>query len=94
MTLAQGRPEHRRRVVPYRHRSQEASLLYDNAVEAGAACAVHQAEVTLRPLLACLGVDRASPNWRAEIAPFAPVWAAMITAAATNAGTVAATGRD
>jgi hypothetical protein len=63
---------------------------HDKAVELGSAYAVHHAETSLAHLLRCLGIERTSPDWQSQLAPFAPVWAAMIAAGATVQATVVA----
>ncbi len=38
----------------------------------------------LDDLVDMLGIDKKKATWRAQLAPFAPVWAAMIAAAAQD----------
>ena len=44
-------------------------------------------------LLAMLDIDRKTKGWQEKLAPFAPVWAAMIAAAASDFHTTSATGK-
>ena len=61
---------------------------HDNAVEIAANYAVHHAEKTLEHLLRELRIARDDVDWRVKLAPFAPVWAAMIAAAAAGHRTI------
>jgi hypothetical protein len=63
---------------------------HDNAVETRSVYAAHHAETSLAHLLTCLGIERPSPGWQTQLAPFAPVWAAMIAAGAAARAAVAA----
>lgn len=62
---------------------------HDDAVERAAGYAAHHSETSLQHLLRCLDIERTDPAWRARLAPFAPVWAAMIAAAAAGHATLA-----
>ena len=62
---------------------------HDAAVETAAAYAAHEAEVALTHLLRLLGIPRERGDLPAAVAPFAPVWAAMISAAAAGHWTLA-----
>jgi hypothetical protein len=64
-------------------------LYHDTAVETAASYAVHHAQQTLVHLLRELRIEREDADWRGKLAPFAPVWAAMIAAAAAGHRTIA-----
>lgn len=50
------------------------------------------AAATGKILCKLLDIERGSPKWREQLAPFAGVWAAMITAAAADYATAIAAG--
>jgi hypothetical protein len=52
------------------------------------------AAAAIRDLCEELGIDRANPNWVEQLAPFAPVLAAMIAAASADFDTMWRHGRD
>ncbi len=62
---------------------------HDDAVEITANYAVHHTEQSLVHLLRELRIERDDADWRGKLAPFAPVWAAMIGAAAAGHRTIA-----
>ena len=62
---------------------------HDNAVELASGYAVHHATVAMEHLVRLLCLDPTHPGLREALAPFATVWAAMITAAAEMHGGLA-----
>jgi hypothetical protein len=56
----------------------------DNALHQAHAAAATYMEHGLRDLCAALDIDRGLKGWQEKLAPFAPVLAAMVTAAATD----------
>ena len=47
---------------------------------------------SLEQLCLMLGIDRREKDWQAKLAPFAPVWAAMVRAAASDFETAVSSG--
>lgn len=61
---------------------------HDAAVELASAHTAHAAKEALGDLLRLLGIGRDDPALAEKLAPFAPVWAAMIAAAARGHGNI------
>jgi len=66
-------------------------LTAQEAMEQASMTSHDYAMKALYDLCDLLGVKRGSKDWQDRLAPFAPVWAAMITAAATDFDTWART---
>lgn len=56
----------------------------DNALRQASMTAAEYADNALDALTKALNIDTREKEWRKHLAPFASVWAAMVTAAATD----------